>query len=283
MTFPYPAKKPGGCRFTGFPDYANYQDYGEEEIELDDQDFQFFEMVREDPDAVALSSVGMDNQNRCLLVRRFYIPQKPYGGTWKNRYFLIRRNVMASLLALAVIEGHRSLKEHEQIMHRLDSRVPATGDPEIDGPTPLLMNQELNDRLEQEKKEKEQKELEERKRWHADIWDKDVWKDNVCHLFFEGDEPILISHGMRYTFGHDGREPMTIIYGNGVKYLHNGFDVWSECRYFVKNPRGTTQSITGRQYDARRFSHLLFAAATSIGDSLSIDEVEERLDRMMAY
>ncbi|MCR5065045.1 MAG: hypothetical protein K6A67_04675 [Bacteroidales bacterium] len=282
IMFPYPAKKPGGCRFSGFADYANLQDYGEEEVEVNDKDFQFWEMIREDPDVVTLSTVGMDKQKRCLLAREYYIPRKPYGGTWKRRYFLIKRNVMASFLALAVIEGHTSMEKYKQLIHRLDGLVPATGDPEIDGCPPLQMTQEMYSRMKKEKQEKERKELEERKQWCADFWDKDVWKDDDCYLFFEGEEPILICHGKRYSFGYDGRGENTIIHGDGVKYLHMGFDVGAECRYFLKNPHGTTQSITGRQYDARLFCHLLFAAATSTGESLSIDEVEARLDRMMA-
>ena len=279
--FPYPAKKPGGCRFSGFPDYANHQDYGEEEVEVNDKDFQFWEMIREDPDVVTLSRVGMDKQKRCLLVREYYIPGKPYGGTWKKRYFLIKRNVMASFLALAVIEGHTSMEKYRQLMHRLDGLVPATGDSEIDGCPPLQMTQEKYSRMKQEKREKERKELEERKQRCADFWDKDVWKDDDCYLFFEGDEPILICHRKRYSFGYDGRSENTIIYGDGVKYLHMGFDVGAECRYLLKNPHGTTQSITGRQYDARLFCHLLFAAATSKSESLSIDEVEAMLDNQI--
>ena len=280
--FPYPAKKPGGCRFSGFPDFANYQDYGEEEVVVNDKEFQTWGMVKEDPDLVTLSWLGMDKQNRCLLVREHFIPKKPYGGEWKNRYFLIKRNVMASLLALTVIEGNMSMEKYKQLMRRLDSLVPATGDPEIDGCPPLQMTQEMYGSMEREKREKERKELEEKKRKYADFWDKDVWKDDDCYLFFEGDAPILICHGKRYSFGYDGHEPMTIIYGDGVRYLHNGFDVGDECRFFLKKPQGTTQSITGRQYDARLFCHLLFAAATSTGESLSIDEVEARLDRMMS-
>lgn len=279
--FPYPAKKPGGCRFSGFPDYANLQDYGEEEVEVNDKDFQFWEMIREDPDVVTLSTVGMDKQKRCLLAREYYIPRKPYGGTWKRRYFLIKRNVMASFLALAVIEGHTSMEKYKQLIHRLDGLVPVTGDPEIDGCPPLQMTQEMYSRMKKEKQEKERKELEERKQRCADFWDKDVWKDDDCYLFFEGEEPILICHGKRYSFGYDGRGENTLIYGDRVKYLHMGFDVAAECRYLLKNPHGTTQSITGRQYDARLFCHLLFAAATSIGESLSIDEAEARLDRMI--
>lgn len=153
-------------------------------------------------------------------------------------------------------------------------------DPTVDGGTPLRVTQKTYDRLKREKSEKERKELEERKQRCADFWDKDVWKDDDCYLFFEGDSPVLISHGKRYTFGHDGREPMTVIYGDGIKYLHNGFDVAAECRALLNNPQQKVRSITGREHDAEHFCHLLFAAATYGGESCGIGEAESRLDKM---
>ncbi len=157
-----------------------------------------------------------------------------------------------------------------------------TGAPAVDGAAPLEVKQEMDDRLKREKHEKEQKELEERKQKCADIWDKDVWKDDDCYLFFEGDQPVLICHGKRYAFGYDGREPMTIIYGDVVTYLHNGFEVAASCRFLLNNPQQKLISITGRQYDAEHFCHLLFAAATYGGESCSIDEAERRLEQLEA-
>ncbi len=69
MVFPYPAKMLGGCQFSGFPDYVNHQDNGEEDVEVNDKDFQFWEIIREHPDVVTLSSVGLDRQKHCLLAR----------------------------------------------------------------------------------------------------------------------------------------------------------------------------------------------------------------------
>lgn len=260
------------------PDFTDYIDFGEVEVEVDDNDFTPWEKFRENPDFEAFSWVGMDKLNRCLLQRKSCKPGQPT----KNRHFLIKRNVMASCLALAVIEGLSSLEKYKQLIHRLDSLVPPTLNPAIDGKAPLTVTHEIYNRLQREKREKERKELEERKRRCADFWDKDVWKDEDCYLYFEGDAPVLICHGKRYTFGYEGHEPMTTIYGNGVSYLHYGFDVADECRGFLKNPQRKTSSITGRLYNAEQFCHLLFAATTFNCESISIDEAEKRMEEMEA-
>ena len=281
--FPYPAKKPGGCRFPEDLDYTNYQELDEEPVDISTDDFKTWGFFKEDERFARLTRVGMDKQNRCIIQRRYGELNENHRLEWIDRHFVVKRNIMASCLALGVMQGNTTFEQYRQMMERLDSLVPPTGNPEIDGPAPLLITQEMYNQMQKEKRERERKELEERKQRCAYFWDKVVWEDDECSLFFECDQPVMICHGKRFSFGCDGHEPMTIIYGDGVTYLHNGFDVGDECRYFLKNPQGTTSSITGRKYDAEQFCHLLFAAATIGGESVSIDEAEKRFEEMIAY
>lgn len=281
--FPYPAKIPGGSRFPEDPDYTNYQELDEEPVDISANDFTSWGFYQEDERFARLTRVGMDKQNRCIIQRRYGELNENHRLEWIDYHFVVKRNILASCLAVAVMQGNNTFEKYCQMMERLDSLVPPTGNPEIDGPAPIVMTQERYNQLQKEKRERERKELEERKQRCAYFWDKVVWEDDECSLFFECDQPVMICHGKRFSFGYDGHEPMTIIYGDDVKYLHNGFDVGDECRYFLKNPQGTTLSITGRKYDAERFCYLLFAATTVGGESVSIDEAEKRLEEMMAY
>ena len=281
--FPYPPKIPGGSRFPDTPDYTNYQELDEEPVNIAADDFKTWGFYKEDERFARLTRVGMDKQNRCVIQRRYGELNKHHRLEWIDYHFVVKRNILASCLAVAVMQGNNTFEKYCQMMERLDSLVPPTGNPEIDGPAPIVMTQERYNQLQKEKRERERKELEERKQRCAYFWDKVVWEDDECSLFFECDQPVMICHGKRFSFGCDGREPMAIIYGDGITYLHNGFDVGDECRYFLKNPQGTILSITGRKYDAESFCHLLFAAATIGGEWVSIDEAEKRFEEMMAY
>ena len=281
--FPYPAKIPGGSRFPEDPNYTNYQELDEMPVDIAANDFKTWGFYKEDERFARLTWVGMDKQNRCIIQRRYGELNENHRLEWIDRHFVVKRNILASCLAIEVMQGNSTFEKYCQKMERLDSLVPPTGIPEIDGPAPLLITKELYDQMQKEKRERERKELEDRKQRCAYFWDKVVWEDDECSLFFECDQPVMICHGKRFSFGCDGHEPMTIIYGDGVTYLHNGFDVGDECRYFLKNPQGTTLSITGQKYDAERFCRLLFAATTIGGESVSIDEAEKRLSEMSAF
>ena len=53
-----------------------------------------------------------------------------------------------------------------------------------------------------------------------------VWQDEERRLYFEGNEPVMVYKGERYTFGCQPYEPMAIIQkdGKAVAFIHNAFD-----------------------------------------------------------
>lgn len=270
--FPYPARKPGGCRFASDNENVNFQEYGEVPVVMAEGDFESWWFFYEDSDKPGMSRVGMDRQNRCILERRYMHGDLSH-WTVEKRYFLISRNVMASCLALALIENALERNDYKELIAKLDRLVPLTGDPAKDGCPPLLPPQELLDR----KSESEiLKEKEEQERQSLD--GKVVWEDGERRLYFEGERPILLYKGERYTLGCEPHEPMLIIQGGGYGevYVHNACYPEDECRGFVQNPHYLFCSITGRHHTAERFCRLLTAAIDSYADC-QMDEVEETM------
>lgn len=272
-SFPYPAKKPGGCRFPSANDNSNFQEYGEVEVKMHESDFQSWWFFYEDPEKPCMSHIGMDRQHRCILQRRYTHGDLSH-WTVEKRHFLISRNVMASCLALALIENAIECMDYKEQIAKLDRLVPPTGDPAKDGCPPLLPPQELLDRpseseLEKEKEEQERQELD----------GKVVWEDKERRLFFEGDEPILTYNGKRYTFSCQPYEPMAIILhkGEAVSHIHNAFYP-DECKGFIKSPKYLVSTITGHHHNAERFCRLLTAAIDGHYDC-QIGEVEDDMQR----
>ena len=66
-------------------------------------DFESWWFFYEDPDKPCMSHVGMDKDNHCILMRRYSHGDLSH-WTVEKRFFLIKRNVMASCLTLALIE-----------------------------------------------------------------------------------------------------------------------------------------------------------------------------------
>lgn len=270
IKFPYPAKKPGVCRFPASDDNANFQDYGEEPVAMSEADFQSWWFFYEDPDKPSMSHVGMDKQNRCILMRR-YMQGDLSHWTVEKRFFLIKRNVMASCLALALIENAIERNDYKELIDKLDGLVPPTGNPEADGCTPLEPPQEQLDR----KSESETKAEEEEKDLQF-LNGKVVWQDEKRKLYFEGNIPILVYKGERYHLSCEPHEPMLIIEGGGeTVYVHNAFSP-DECKEFISNSHYQVCSITGRHHTAERFCRLLTAAIDSYEDC-QINDVEERM------
>ena len=269
--FPYPAKKPGGCRFPASDDNANFQDYGEVSVAMSEADFQSWWFFYEDPDKPCMSHVGMDKQNRCILMRRYGHGDLSH-WTVEKRFFLVKRNVMASCLALALIENAIERNDYKELIDKLDRLVPPTGNPEVDGCTPLEPPQELLERksVSEIKAEEEEKE-------RQSLNGKVVWQDDRRKLYFEGDSPILIYKGDHYHLGCEPHEPMLIIEGGGgdTVYVHNAFYP-DECKEFIHNSRYLVCSITGRHHTAERFCRLLTAAIDCYADC-QINEVEETM------
>lgn len=266
--FPYPAKQPGGCRFPASGDNANFQEYGEEPVVMSEADFQSWWFFYEDPEKPCMSHVGMDRQNHCILMRCYGHGDLDH-WTVEKRFFLIKRNVMASCLALALIEDAMERNDYKELIARLDRLIPPTGDPAVDGCQPLLPPQELLDRkskseIRAEKEEKERQSLD----------GKVVWRDSKRKLYFEGDTPVLIYYGVRYRLSCEPHEPMLVIEGgNGdTVYVHNAFYP-DECKGFIRDSNYLVGTITGRNHTAERFCRLLTAAIDSYADC-QMNEVE---------
>lgn len=268
-TFPYPAKKPGGCRFASDKENANFQEFGEVPVEMTEADFEKWWFFYEDCEKPCMSHVGMDRQNRCILERRYSHGDLSH-WTVEKRYFLISRNVMASCLALALIEGAIERNDYKELIARLDRFVPPTGDPEKDGCQPLLPPQELLDRKSESEIQKE-KEEEERQSLNNKI----VWEDDKRKLYFEDDTPVLLYKGKRYHLSCEPHEPMLIIEGSDTVYVHNAFDP-DECKGFLRDPRYLVSTITGRHHTAERFCRLLTAAIDSYADC-QMNDVEQTM------
>lgn len=271
--FPYPANKPGGCRFPASGDNANFQEYGEEEVKMHEANFHSWWFFYEDPDKPCMSRVGMDPQNHCILERR-YVHGDLKHWTVEKRFFFIKRNIMASCLALALIEDAIERNDYKELIAKLDRIVPPTGEPMIDGCPPLLPPQELLDRKSQSEIEAEEKEKE-----RQTLNGTTVWKDEKRNLYFEGTTPILIYNGERYTFSCQPYEPMTIILRNEkpVAYIHNAFYP-DECKGFIENSRYLVGTITGKHHNAECFCRLLTTAIDHFFEC-QIGEVEAKMQK----
>lgn len=271
--FPYPAKKPGGCRFPASGDNANFQEYGEEEVKMHEANFQSWWFFYEDPDKPCMSRVGMDPQNHCILERR-YVHGDLKHWTVEKRFFLIKRNIMASCLALALIEDAMERNNYKELIAKLDRLVPPSGDPAKDGCEPLLPPQELLDRKSESEIETEEKEKE-RQALNGSV----VWQDKERKLYFEDRDPILIYKGERYTFSCQPYEPMAIILKDEkpVAYIHNAFYP-DECKGFIESRNYLVNTITGKHHNAERYCRLLTTAIDSFFDC-QIDEVEAQMQK----
>ncbi len=88
-----------------------------------------------------------------------------------------------------------------------------------------------------------------------------IYKDDDARLYLEDEIARLRYKGRLYDFGYDGREPFTTIDSYSLHVvIRQGENVDATCRYFQKNPKGTIQTITGRELDAAHFCKLLCAA-----------------------
>lgn len=275
VEFPYPAKRPGGCRFPSTGENANFQEYGEEPVVMSEAEFESWWFFYEDPDKPGMSHVGTDRHNRCILERR-YVHGDLSHWTVEKRFFLIKRNIMASCLALALIEDAMERNDYTELIARLDYLVPPTGDPLVDGCQPLLPPQELLDRKSKSEIEAEEKE----KEWKS-LNGQLVWQDDKRKLYFEGNNPVLTYKGERYTFSCQPYEPMAIILRNGeaVVYIHNAFYP-DECKGFIENRDYLVGTITGKHHNAERFCRLLTTAIDNHFDC-QIGEVEDDMQKQM--
>lgn len=181
-------------------------------------------------------------------------------------------------MALALIEDAMERNDYKELIARLDRMIPPTGNPAIDGCTPLTPPQELLDRKSQSEIEAEEKEKE-RQTLNGSI----VWQDGIRKLYFENTEPIMIYKGERYTFSCQPYEPMAIILhkGEAVVYIHNAFYP-DECKGFIENRKYLVSTITGRHHNAERFCRLLTTAIDSFYDC-QITEVEDKMQRELVY
>lgn len=268
MAFPYPAKNPSGCRFPGEPDITNFQEYGEEPIEMHKDDFIEWWFFCEDPDKPCWSYVGTDKFNHCLLQRR-YRHGTPDHYTNEGRFFLIKRNVMASAFALALMQDHMERKHYFEVMERFDKQFPKTGNPEIDGPEILLPPQELLDNPSKEEIERAEQEKE-----RKELSGKVVYQDDKRKLYFaeNGMTPMVDYEGKTYTLTCHPYEPMLIILQGDyrVAYVHNAFYPDDEYKGLVKGQ--LVHSITGKYHNAERFARILSTAVDTSCDR--IEEVE---------
>ena len=270
-SFPYPAKNPSGCRFPGEPDITNFQEYGEEPIEMHKDDFKEWWFFCEDPDKPCWSYVGTDKFNHCLLQRR-YRHGTPDHYTNEGRFFTIKRNIMASAFALALMQDHMERKHYFEVMERLDKQFPPTGDPEKDGPPILMPPQELLDNP--SKGEIERAELEKER---EELSGKVVFEDDKRKLYFaeDGRTPMLDYDGATYSLSCHPYEPMLIIRNSGadVAYIHNAFYPDDEYKTLLKGQ--LVHSITGRYHNAERFARILTTALDTGCDN--IGEVENQM------
>ena len=88
-----------------------------------------------------------------------------------------------------------------------------------------------------------------------------IYEDDDARLYLEDEIARLRYKGRVYDFGYDGREPFATIDSYSLHVvIRQGENVDATCRYFQKNPKGTIQTITGRELDAAHFCKLLCAA-----------------------
>ncbi len=88
-----------------------------------------------------------------------------------------------------------------------------------------------------------------------------IYEDEEARLYLEDEIARLRYKGRVYDFGYDGREPFATIDSYSLHVvIRQGENVDATCRYFQKNPKGTIQTITGRELDAAHFCKLLCAA-----------------------
>ena len=88
-----------------------------------------------------------------------------------------------------------------------------------------------------------------------------IYEDDDARLYLEDEIARLRYKGRLYDFGYDGREPFATIDSYSLHVvIRQGENVDATCRYFQKNPKGTIQTITGRELDAAHFCKLLCAA-----------------------
>ena len=273
QSFPYPAKNPGKCRFPSASEIANFQEYGEEPVAMHESEFKEWWFFCEDPDKPVWSYVGTDKeQKRCILQRRYRHGDDNH-PTFEKRFFVIKRNIMASIFALALIEDKMDRNDYKEQMAQLDRLFPKTNNAETDGPPVLLPPQELLEKPSQEEIAKMKRE-EEKQRVHNQV----VWQDGVRKLWFDGDTLKLRYNGTDYFFSGHGYEPMAIILNkNGeVAYIHNSFIVEEECREFVKNPKYLCRTITGHYHNAKHFCMLL-TTAIDYGYEWQINDLESKM------
>ena len=254
--FPYPAKTPSECRFPGNTDNTNFQEYGEVPVDMTEGDFIEWWFFCEDLDKPCWSYVGMDKQNRCILQRRYRhgIPDK---YTFEKRFFLIKRNIMASAFALAMMNDSMERTDYFCLIDKLNHLVPPTGDPEKDGPEILLPPQELLDNPSREERERAEQEREQN-----ELSGKVVYKDNKRKLYFaeDGHTPMLEYENKTYSLSCHPYEPMLIIRNSGadVAYIHNAFYPNDEYKVLLKGQLVST--ITGHYHNAERFARLITTA-----------------------
>ena len=246
---------------------------------MHESEFKEWWFFCEDPGYPCWSYVGTDKeQRRCILQRRYRHGDDDH-PTFEKRFFVIKRNIMASVFALALIEGKMDRNDYKEQMAKLDRLFPPTGNTETDGPPVLLPPQELLDNPSEEEMAEMIRE-EERRQRHGKV----VYEDGVRKLFYDGDVLKLRYNGKDYTFSGHGYEPMAIILGHDgeTAYIHNSFLVEDECREFVKNPDYRCSTITGRRHDAKSFC-LLLTTAIDDGYEWEIGELEHTMDERTRY
>ena len=269
-SFPFPPKYHSDCRFPETNDVSNYQEYDEEPIDMDESSFEEWRFFAEDNTKPCWSYVGTDKSGHCILQRRYRLGTMEKGFTYEKRFFIIKRNIMASCIALAFIEDYMSRKAYEDMLAKLDRLIPPTGDPAVDGPPVLVPHPDILNREAIRAANEENARLK--------ILNKVVWEDSERKLFFAGTTPKLIYKGKEYHFSGNGYEPMaTILDRNGaVAYIHNSFLVEEECAGFVNNPKYKCSTITGNSYNAKQFCMLL-TTAVDWGFDWQIGELEDKM------
>ena len=270
-SFPYPAKNPSGCRFPANSNNANFQEYGEVPVTMHESEFDEWWFFCEDSDKPCWSYVGTDKQNRCILQRRYRRGDANH-PVFDKRFFVIKRNIMASAFALALIQDHMERKDYFELIEKLNRLVPPTGDPKEDGPEILLPPQELLDNPSKEEIERAEQEKE-----RNELNGKVVYQDAKRKLYFaeDGHTPMMDYDGKTYTLSCHPYEPMLIIRhkGENVAYIHNAFYPDDEYKCLLKGQ--LVHSITGKYHNAERFARLLTTALDTGCDG--IGEVENRM------
>lgn len=116
-----------------------------------------------------------------------------------------------------------------------------------------------------------------------------IYEDDEARLYLEDEIARLRYKGRVYDFGYDGREPFATIDSYSLHVvIRQGENVDAACRYFQKNPKGTIQTITGRELDAAHFCKLLCAAVAHDHGQDSdmefyIDELERKAFELEDY